>query len=78
MTLATMEPTTIVCNAVKARGVCGATAKVVSAHPRFDSQMYGPGVGGQFTHVLRETRYVIDCPRCGRRDQIVKADRKYG
>ncbi len=73
MRLQVMEPTTIICNAVTARGVCGATAKVVSAHPRFDSQMYAPGGGGQFKQVLRETRYVIECPRCGRRDQIVKA-----
>ena len=62
-----MEPTTLICS------VCGATAQVVSTHPRFDSVMYSPGAGGKFQQVLRETRYVIECPKCGRRDQIVKA-----
>jgi Zn finger protein HypA/HybF involved in hydrogenase expression len=64
----TMSRTTLICN------VCGATAKVVSANPRFESKMYGPGAGGRFKQVLQETHYVIECPKCGRRGQVVKAD----
>ena len=68
------HPTTIVCDTVTPNGRCGATTTVVSAHPRFDSVMFGDAPGGQFEQVLRETRYVLHCPKCGWRDQVVKAD----
>ena len=69
-----VEPTTLICNGRTPDGrVCGATALVIAARPVIDSQMYRGG-GGIIRDVLRETHYDIECPRCGSRTQIVKAD----
>jgi hypothetical protein len=41
----------------------------------YDNLMYRGG-GGKFEQVLRETRYDIECPKCGRRTVVVKAAKK--
>jgi hypothetical protein len=64
-----MAETTRVCE------VCGAAAMVHDIHFVYDSVMYRGG-GGQFQQVLRETRYDIQCPTCGRRTVTVKASQK--
>ena len=70
-----MEVETVVCNArIPGGGVCGATATVLAVQRFYDTFMYKPGAGGRFDVQLRETHYEIDCPHCGRRTQIVKAD----
>lgn len=67
-----MQPATIKCDSQGAeRPRCGADALVHLVH-----YVYGlEQKPGQSTasHVLRETRYEIQCPRCGRRTQVVKS-----
>ena len=64
-----MADTTRVCE------VCGATALIHDIHFIYDSVMYRGG-GGQFQQVLRETRYDIQCPNCGRRTVVAKPAKK--
>lgn len=61
-----MEPTTIVCDS------CGGAAVVQAAHHTYSTRMYG--ARGGLEPVLVETRYEIECPKCGERIQVVEAD----
>jgi hypothetical protein len=66
-----MQPETVICESRAAdAALCGETALVHVVH-----YVYGlePDAGREASkHVLRETRYDIECPRCGRRTQIVR------
>jgi hypothetical protein len=66
-------PKTIICDGKSYEGeICGGAAIV----QRID-YCYGwiPNPGGaSYTHVLRETRRRILCPKCGPRLQVEKAD----
>ena len=64
-----MEQMTQVCDA------CGSNALIHDIHFIYDNVMYHGG-GGRFEQILRETRYDIDCPSCGRRTVVVKATGK--
>jgi hypothetical protein len=64
-----MQATAVLCDAAKADGGrCGARAVVIKAENEFDILMYhGPG---GLRYSLRELRYEIECPNCGRRMQV--------
>jgi hypothetical protein len=65
------EMQTIRCNAATATGASGAKARVYQAQ-----YSYQPRVGAsqdQFQRELVETRYQIECPRCGFRVQVASA-----
>ena len=63
-----MQPATINCDNPGAHGVpCGETALVYKVH-----YVYTAAQGDKLqpsSHVLREARYEIQCPRCGLRTQ---------
>jgi hypothetical protein len=63
-----MPPKTIACNNSRGDGSpCGEPALVHTVHYIYDMQARG----GDTLHVLRGASYDVDCPRCGRRVQIV-------
>jgi hypothetical protein len=67
-----MPPAKIKCDSQGAEGPpCGADALVHLVHYVY-SREQKPGQPAA-SHVLRETRYEIDCPRCGRRTQVEKS-----
>jgi hypothetical protein len=69
-----MQPLTVVCNARKPGGTwCGETAVVHQARYEFDTDLYGSPGGIQ--HRVTKAVYEIECPKCGRRTQIEKAER---
>jgi hypothetical protein len=65
-----MQPATIICDNRRADGApCGENALVHMVHYIYAAEQ---GAGQEaITHVLSETHYDIECPRCGRRTQIV-------
>ena len=61
------------CNKVGPAGkVCGATAVVLKASYKYDTLSYSQG--REFGPELVEVRYEIECPNCGKRRQVEKAD----
>jgi hypothetical protein len=64
-----MSEVTRICEA------CGSNALIHDIHYVYDNLMYRGG-GGKFEQVLRETRYDIECPKCGRRTVVVKAEKE--
>jgi hypothetical protein len=66
-----MQPATIICDNHLDSGMpCGETALIHSVQ-----YVYDRDTGTQAaSHVLRESHYVIDCPRCGRRTQVERFD----
>jgi hypothetical protein len=64
------DPQTIRCDAKLPGGTaCGQPAIIHGTHHEYASN-FGWERGGSFEHALVETRYDIECPRCGRRTQI--------
>lgn len=66
-----MQPATVTCDNPRADGApCGETALILMVH-------YHYGTVGKLnwlsdTKELCEAHYEIDCPRCGKRTQVVK------
>jgi hypothetical protein len=70
-----VEAKTIVCDGHKPSGLtCGETAVIHSAQYVYNSFMFKPGMGGRMDPNLQETHYDVECPHCGRRTQVVKAN----
>ena len=68
-----MEPMTIVCNAQKPGGTwCGQPAIVHKAEYELDTGGYDSPSGIRYT--LRTAVYEIECPACGRRTQVERAE----
>jgi hypothetical protein len=66
-----MQPAMITCNNQRADGApCGEPALVRLVHYHYGS-VGGPNSLGDAKE-LREARYEIECPRCGKRTQVVK------
>jgi len=66
-----VTPTTIACDSRDSEGrLCGATAEVRRIHYKYVPQVFR----GEVEQVLSETHYDIECPRCGWRTQIEKAE----
>ncbi|HEX6964141.1 MAG TPA: hypothetical protein VF175_19895 [Lacipirellula sp.] len=66
-----MPPKTIVCENRRGDGSpCGEAALVHMIHYIYDMKNHGDDT----LHVLRGASYDIECPRCGRREQIVRRD----
>jgi hypothetical protein len=68
-----MQPSMINCDNPRADGaVCGENALIYRIHYVLVKE---EAIGqDEPTHVLKETRYQISCPRCGRRTQTEKHD----
>ena len=61
-----MESATIACNARLLRGgVCGETASIGNLNVFYNTP--------KAHRVVRETHYHVECPKCGRRVQVVTA-----
>jgi hypothetical protein len=68
-----MQPKTVLCNNVRDDGVvCGENALVHMVHYIYDMQQKRGAA--DVTHVLRAISYDIECPRCGRWEQLVNCD----
>jgi hypothetical protein len=63
-----MHLPTIVCDAQTPQGPCGSVARVRQAHYEYRPRPWNPADGVQ--QELIETRYEIECPRCGNRVQV--------
>lgn len=64
-----MELATIACNARMIRGgVCGEAAQVGNSNVFYNTP--------KAQRVVRETHYHVECPKCGRRVQVVTAGGK--
>jgi hypothetical protein len=64
---------TIICDALREGAACGESALIHLSRYVYYNFMYGPRTGGRFAPILRETHHDIECPRCGKRTQVVKA-----
>ncbi|MCC6491470.1 MAG: hypothetical protein IT424_00430 [Pirellulales bacterium] len=65
-----MQSATIICDARRGDGApCGELALVHSIQYLYAAEPVDESPDS--AHVLREARYTIDCPRCGRRTQVV-------
>jgi hypothetical protein len=68
-----MQPATITCDNHRGNGTpCGEIALIHGVQYVYarDRESGSQPAG----HTLRESHYVIDCPRCGRRTQIERFD----
>jgi len=62
----------ITCDKEGAQGkVCGAVALVLKVQYKYDTLSFSKGRG--FGPKLVETRYEIECPKCGKRKQVERA-----
>jgi len=68
-----MGPKTIICDGRSYEGEICAGVAIVQRIDYSYGAIPDPG-GNTYTHVLRETRRRILCPKCGPRLQIEKAD----
>ena len=69
-----MSQTTILCDASRDGRPCGENAVIHSSQYIYDNMMYRPGTGGRFDPQLKEAHHQVECPKCGKRNQVVLLD----